>query len=269
MPSAYQEVEKRITAAEHMITALIAGKLSRMQENMEDILTSNVFGLMQYLPAADALLPFLGNSEALDGSHPLAGLSANTVAIYSFWPWIERPGCHPCEPDVMIRLNDPADGRWIVFVEAKFRCEKSSEEDESSTMPYDQLAREWDNLVSMAEFEKARPLLIYVTADIGVPHEDIASSAREFSEKRGMHEKAHHFRCAWLSWRRLSLIFRGAQKPALRDLCAMANHLSLCYFEGLTPCDLSSLADWEFRVDSEEFAWKDIGKTAEIWRFAK
>ncbi len=65
MSSAYPEMEKRITTTEHMLAALIAGKLSRMQENMEDILTSNVFGLMQYMPAADALVPFLRNVEAL------------------------------------------------------------------------------------------------------------------------------------------------------------------------------------------------------------
>jgi hypothetical protein len=262
-------MEKRVTTVEHMIAALIAGKLSPLQENMEDILTSNVFGLMQYLPAPDALLPFLRNAEALDGSHPLAGLSSNTEATYSFWPRIERPGCHPCEPDVMIRLNDSADGPWIVLIEAKFRCGKSSEEDESSSAPYDQLAREWDNLVSIAEVEKAQPLLVYLTADIGMPRQEIAASAREFSEKRSGCEHAGHFQCAWLSWRRLSVIFRGAQKPALRDLCALANHLSLCYFNGVTPLDLSPLAAWEFLVDSEGFAWKEIGKTAEIWRFAK
>jgi len=41
MSSAYPEMEKRITTAEHMLAALLAGKLSPMQENMEDILTSS------------------------------------------------------------------------------------------------------------------------------------------------------------------------------------------------------------------------------------
>jgi len=169
----------------------------------------------------------------------------------------------------MIRLNDPTGCPWIVFVEAKFRSGKSSEEDESSSAPYDQLAREWDNLASMAESEKAQPMLVYVTADIGVPRQDIAASARASSEKRSVCDKARHFQCAWLSWRQLSVIFRGAQKPVLRDLCAMANHLSLYYFEKLMPFDLSPLAAWEFRADLGEFDWNAIGKTAAIWRFAK
>ena len=47
-----------------MFQALIKGKLTRSEENMEDLLTSNVFGIFKYLPPSEALLPFIG--EAID-----------------------------------------------------------------------------------------------------------------------------------------------------------------------------------------------------------
>ena len=75
--------------------ALLKGKLSRAQENMEDILTSNVFGLFQYLPAELGLLPFLALAEDETGNRPLAFLAGEQACAcrsvdYEFWPWLEE-----------------------------------------------------------------------------------------------------------------------------------------------------------------------------------
>ena len=252
-----------------MLAALIEGKLSRIQENMEDVLTSNVFGIMQYLSAGEALVPFLECAETPDGIRPLAALPSDVKATYAFWPRIEQPGCHRCEPDVMIRLSHSGKRPWLILIEAKFLSGKSSEEDGSSSAPYDQLAREWDNLTSLAEHERVEPLLLYVTADIGLPRQELAASAKEFSAKRSNCTAARPFSCAWVSWRQLSVIFRGARKPATRDLCAMANRLALCYFETLTQFDAKPLAAWHFRAASREFCWEAAGRTATIWSFVK
>ena len=69
---------------------------------------------------------------------------------------IEEPGCILCESDLIIRLDDKT-GRHLIFVEAKYLSGKSSEEDLSIEEPYDQLAREWDNLVSIARRETQSP----------------------------------------------------------------------------------------------------------------
>ena len=45
-----------------MIEALLRGKLSREQENMEDVLTSNVFGMLQYVAPELGLFPFLARA---------------------------------------------------------------------------------------------------------------------------------------------------------------------------------------------------------------
>ena len=42
-----------------MLQAMLRHKLTRAEEGMEDLLTSNTFGLMKYLPAHVALIPFL------------------------------------------------------------------------------------------------------------------------------------------------------------------------------------------------------------------
>ena len=84
-----------------MLEALLHGKLSREQENMEDILTSNVFGLLRYLPPSDGLLQFLGMGRMRDGRQPLANLPEDTTAEYEFWPWIKESG-NGCEPDVLL-----------------------------------------------------------------------------------------------------------------------------------------------------------------------
>ena len=87
-----------------MLAALIRGKLSREQENMEDILTSNVFG-MCVSARQEALLPFIAEAETPEGSHPLANLSSNVRAEFSFWPWIQESGCIGCEPDVVYTFD--------------------------------------------------------------------------------------------------------------------------------------------------------------------
>jgi hypothetical protein len=67
-----------------MLMVLLRGKLSRDQENMEDILTSNVFGVLQYLPPGAALVPFLHKVSTPEGKCPLADLPPSADA--SAWP---------------------------------------------------------------------------------------------------------------------------------------------------------------------------------------
>ena len=53
-----------------MLDAIIKGKLSREQENMEDLLTSVVFGMIKYLPPHEALFPLLSKAELQTGEKP-------------------------------------------------------------------------------------------------------------------------------------------------------------------------------------------------------
>jgi hypothetical protein len=71
----------------------------------------------------------------------------------------------------------------IILVEAKYLSDKSSEANEEGA-PLDQLAREWDNLTSLAHREKATSILLFVTADIGFPKKSIEDSRQEYAQKR-------------------------------------------------------------------------------------
>lgn len=143
-----------------MLMALLRGKLSLDQENMEDILTSNVFGVLKYLPPGVALVPFLGKAATPEPEkeYPLANLSSDVVVKYEFWPWLAEPGRALSEPDVLIRIDDPDGKRIVVLIEAKYLSGKSSEED-GTEHPNDQLAREWDNLQRLAVKESREPML--------------------------------------------------------------------------------------------------------------
>ena len=67
-----------------MHIVLKKGNLSRDQENMEDIPTCNVFGLMKYFPPSQALIPFLKHAENLEEGSPLGDLSMEANAEYEF-----------------------------------------------------------------------------------------------------------------------------------------------------------------------------------------
>lgn len=88
-----------------MLEALIHGKMTSDQENTEDILTSNVFGVLKYVSPNRGLLSFLSMAVLPDGTSPFADLPA--TAEYEFWPWWKEADCIGCEPDVVIRQEWP------------------------------------------------------------------------------------------------------------------------------------------------------------------
>jgi hypothetical protein len=93
-----------------MLQAMLHGKLTREEEGMEDLLTSNVFGLIRYLSAEEILFPFLSLAW-----NPFTGQSigdwlqdATLVEYMKFWSTLSAHGCKECEPDidVLIRNQD-------------------------------------------------------------------------------------------------------------------------------------------------------------------
>jgi hypothetical protein len=236
-----------------MLVALLHRKLSLEQENMEDILTSNVFGTFKYLPPRDGLLPFLRRAVFPNADAPLALVSDDAHAAFEFWPWLEEPDRESCEPDVLIRVTGPpGTAKTLILVEAKFRSGKSSEADDS-VHPQDQLAREWDNLQALAAQESSTPVLIYVTADMSLPHDDIEASQQELARKRGQRG-----RIGWLSWRHLPSLLDGSAHEVLRDLGAALRHLNLTFFEGLSSGDAVPAVQWTFTGSAPGFSWECI-----------
>lgn len=247
-----------------MIEALLKGKLSREQENMEDILTSNVFGLLRLMTPAEGLLPFLREAKLPNDTKPLDNLANDANVEYDFWPRFDERDCHPCEPDVVLHITEPARSPRHVWIEAKYLSGKSSEEGPDDDRPYDQLAREWDNLVRVAKHTQAEPLLIYLTTDVSLPKHEIEASRSAYQRIRG---PGAPFKCAWLSWRDLPAALAGCDRLAARHLRGLTDRLEFHYFRGVSRIRPLDDCTYRFTPGLQKFDWSvDPGLSIE-WGF--
>lgn len=247
-----------------MIEALLHGKLSREQQNMEDLLTSNVFGLLRLMPPAEGLLPFLREAKLPNDTKPLENLADDANVEYYFWPRFDERDCHPCEPDVVLHVTEPGRAPRHVWIEAKYLSGKSSEESPDDERPYDQLAREWDNLVSAARREHTEPLLIYLTPDVGLPKQEIETSRRAYQRIRGADAP---FTCAWLSWRDLPAALAASDKLAARHLKSLADRLEFHYFRGVTHIRPLHDCTYRFAPALQHFDWSVEPALSIQWGF--
>lgn len=243
---------------------------------MEDILTSNVFGMFMYhAQPKSGLFRFLARATTIDGNRPLASLveqdeTAGATVEYDFWPQWEN-----CEPDLELDIRGKSS--YLVGVEAKYWSGKSSraveedepgvadqdayepneeeegepddnsddqpEDEESVRHPSDQLAKEWENLVVKASKFQAQPVLIYLTADLHCPKEELLDSIKDCGKPSPGSPTPT---ICWLSWRELPGLFRGSLDPHLAHLAALAEEMELTFFEGFS--DVGEIhADWTFR----------------------
>lgn len=255
-----------------MLQALLRGKLSRQQENMEDVLTSNVFGLFQYIPACEGILPFLAQAEASDGTRPLAWLNDPSSDVHVtpedlvFWPKWREDNCIPCEPDVVVHIHHRGGRDLLILVEAKYLSGKSSEADEMNEHPNDQLAREWDNLVRIANRKDAEPYLVYLTAGIGFPRVEIEESIRDYRQRCSGEQVPPRMLAS--SWRQISEIFKQSDHPILKDLCKLMDRFGLTYFVGFTNRFPTSEIGWSFQQTL--FRWDSFSVPSELnWRFER
>ena len=223
-----------------MTVAEIHGKISEtgtnLSERMEDLLTSDIFGCMRYLPPQKVLIPFLGSANSFHGN-TLTVLDKIINVHYSFWPWLKLPGRIPCEPDVVLGLETEGGRVHLVLVEAKYYSGLSSEEDEH-TEPSDQLARELDNLDAITcatlgwkpDLHISSRTLLFITPDMGIPRNLLAQSLSEYKRKRRMEGDIF-----WVSWRFLpSILERSLEKETVPEHAAVLDDmLNLLLRKGL------------------------------------
>jgi hypothetical protein len=232
-----------------MIDALLKGKLSRNQENMEDILTSNVFGTFKYNPDHRPLLTFLSKARSATGEPAFNVLPDNAGIDFAFWPWLDD-AAGGCEPDVLLRINYDGTEKYLILIEAKLWSGKSlarklatNLDTEPSQLAQDQLAREWLCLKSLAQSENAHPKLIYLTSDTICPANDIIESQNALVLNSG--EKGSIF---WLSWRCLpSILDQFTESEMFHDLAKSLRYLDLIFFEGFSSFKAHSFT-WTYQT---------------------
>jgi len=253
-----------------MIPALLHGKLTESQENLEDLLTSSVFGLLSYVAPNQGLLKLLACATYADGTQ-VVGLPEQVVDFeYEFWPWMQEDGCHGAEPDVLIHLTDSSGVRHVVLVEAKYRAGKSSFADWTDEAPTDQLAKEWDNFVIRARAKGWTPHMLYLTDDYGVPRIDLNASAEEYRRKRPKESARYPLRAMWLSWRHLSDVFKMSSNPVLKDLYDLAKKYSFTFFTGISPILAIQQKDvWAFGGSIIGYSYWPIKTPFPKWRFSR
>lgn len=245
-----------------MLQAQLKGKLRRDEEEMEDLLTSNVFGSIEYSGDTQVFEEILHQAEASDGSRPLFDLTV-TKAAFDFWPLLEHPGCNPCEPDVTIMAELSGRRRMLVLIESKFHSPKSSFGDETQAVPTDQLAKEWDNLLPEARFKEAEPIILYVTADFLFPTADIAEALTNFNNKR---EGLPAPRVMWISWRAVRIILGRCGQRMLKDAAEILRSLGLVFFEGISSGPAFKTS-WSYVSEISRWDWTSISLHLTGWKF--
>jgi len=255
-----------------MTVAEIRGKISaagtNLSERMEDLLTSDVFGCMRYLPAQKVLIPFLCKAQAFHGN--VLTIPDKIVTVYySFWPWLRLPDRNPCEPDVVIGLETERGNVHLVLVEAKYYSEGLSSEEDESAKPNDQLARELDNLdaVSCAalgwktHLDVVSRVLLFVTKDMGIPRDLLAQSLDGYTRKR--HREGDIY---WVSWRFLPSILEqnlaiesnAEHMTVMKDMLTLLLRKGLTMFRGVEP--ISEYFDLPafYRSTPSKYSWPDV-----------
>lgn len=238
-----------------MLEAMLHGKLTREEEGLEDLLTSNTFGLMKYLPPEAMLIPFLSLAKDPLTDHRLANWLQGTPKVerFRFWPPLSHPDCISCEPDVDIVFLHADGTRTWVLIEAKYRSGKSSEAMVGTEKPNDQLAREFDNLKSISQ-EKGieRCAVVYLTTVYTCPQNELDESVNEYKRKRGSNPYLY-----WLSWRMLYDVLESADFPdngILEDLRKLMLNLNLTMFRRLRFGDLNK-PEWSFERVPRYWSW--------------
>lgn len=255
-----------------MTVAEIRGKISEtggnLSERMEDLLTSDVFGCLRYLPAEKGLIAFLNTAKSYRDKG--LNLPLSTLRIrYLFWPYLKTKGCNPCEPDVLLGLETDQ-GLHLLMIEAKYHSGLSSEEDDQE-WPNNQLARELDNLnvVTVSQLGWPSDLcivsrsLLFITQDMKIPVNLLSQSLAEYQSKRG--DEGDIF---WISWRFLPAILEKQiavevnqeHRAVLEDMMLLLQRKWLTMFDGVEPvfCEFNA-SDFDFyHITSLRLNWPDL-----------
>tara|TARA_B100002003_G_scaffold231791_1_gene243064 strand:+ start:735 stop:1586 length:852 start_codon:yes stop_codon:yes gene_type:complete len=195
-----------------MSIAELHGKISssgsNLSERLEDLLTSDVFGSLRYLPFEEALIPILENAQNYKSENTNLkikhSVKENNPKIV-FWYRLPHS-----EPDVLIKY-----GKHLILIEVKYLHGKSGryldsnqqEENIVQEASSDQLGREFEDLLEYKKDDFIDRSLVYITAHRIIPTTDFEEVEKHFEEKEHKNPnfpkvKGEQFKrnAFWLSW---------------------------------------------------------------------
>jgi len=227
------------------IIAEIHGKVSssgsNINDRMEDLLTSNVFQLLRYLPIELGILPVLSSAEnSHDEEQRRTFLIANGVNNVSYYFWRRF---NNWEPDVFIELKQDENILANIMVEAKYLSGKSGSavyEEEDGAELYvahsDQLEKLWS---ALKDHSKCTPYyLFYLTMDWVMPIPSIDESIKAIADDNCRDS------IYWLNWQSIhttinEIVQKGkgslsrAEELILTDILELLNKKGLKEFSGI------------------------------------
>lgn len=259
------------------IKAELHGKISsagtNLSTSLEDLLTSNVFQLMRYLPPETVLLKVLKLSKSLSekGKNALDVPDGVDCASYKFWP-----SYNGTEPDLHIDLFRKGKRVACMFLEMKYRSTKSNRqhteslhESGNSAPANDQLHRQWLALEDYAkEKQVVNKNLIYVTQDWAFPKEEIEKSESAIWTEKGETPSSPHY-IYWLSWQTIHLCLKAMltkndasslsfyDREILKDIVDLLEKKSLMGFSGYKKLPTDELGRIRYY---EEFFYQNTSK---------
>jgi hypothetical protein len=204
-----------------------------LEADIEDVLTSAVFGSLCYLDDAEnslginLLKEFLKKARFGDSGKENTTFNAIVTEIqsveYKFWPQLGGK-----EPDLIIECHGNDNQLWTLIIEAKYGAPKSGtgEESEIESINTDGESTEYnDQLADYYSFQKKKDAegelyLLYVTHHTTFPSDDIKSSLNKLNQEA---QEAND-RLGWLPWRELSPLIQTEIDDLSKDKEGNNNH---------------------------------------------
>jgi hypothetical protein len=239
-----------------MIMAELKSKVSEVI-GMEDVLTSDVFGLIKYIDP-DLILKDILNASVSFSDKKSFNVMKIIEASYYFWPKISftyNGRCKVREPDVVIILKGEDQTETAIIVEVKYRSGKSNiieqQEQDDESHVRDQLVEELMAVyskdlsceVTLAEkLERCgQKYLLYVTGHTMFPESDIVETATSIKDNHITEFSISSM--YWVSWYTIyNLIKKSASiNPILQDLSMLLESKGFTPFNGFGDIDLSGI----------------------------
>ena len=234
-----------------MIIAELHGKLdssASSYEISEDILTSNVFQLIRYLPASEVIIPFL--NEALHAGKTGISIdpSLKWQVDYIFWP---RGITMNREPDLMIQLESD-ENSYCFIIEAKYYSgpsDRETDESDDGQISGSQLGDQFIDMIkgvyayNQETVKLAAPVknrfLLYLTKHTVKPEEVIAVAVKQFKSYRKKYKEIDiEKNLLWANWTAIWKVLKDIEfkdypySIIQEDLVALLEKKGFKYFSG-------------------------------------
>jgi len=273
-----------------MTIAELHGKLKLgnpggVHDRMEDLLTSDVFGTMQYVGWEHGFIDWLRSAEKPFRPFSTAE-KANIIPRadmvrdirYEFWP---RRFEQNVEPDLLLEIQLEGRAIVLVMIECKYfsgpsDLEEESNVDEADARPSRQLGRQVNALLKLTPPEGAeiiKRVHLYITAHSTYPLDVYKAAEKEMREQESQFY--------WLSWRSLpKFLEQGLKKlskkdkrtkEALSDLHKLMMHKRLFPYRGFTKLqpfliDQFPIPSFWIRKHWFQFDVASFEQTSRFWR---